>query len=139
MKLDHIGYLVRSIDHAINFFELQGFSLEKDIVEDENRKIRIAFINDGKARIELVEPNKLSVVAGKLKKGEVGAYHLCFNSTCPEEDYEVMRENGCKQIIQDEIAIALDGAYVSFWASPNIGLIELTYVKENNTNLGGKS
>lgn len=78
-KVHHVALIVRSIDDALGFWrDMLGLELEtiKDIDSD---KVRIAFLNVGESRIELVEPTDDSTGVARFlaTKGE-GFHHVCF-------------------------------------------------------------
>ncbi|MEM3684435.1 MAG: methylmalonyl-CoA epimerase [Conexivisphaerales archaeon] len=77
-RLDHIGIAVRNVDVASKTYALLGFSLmSKEEVPEEG--VKIAMLNAGETRIELLEPlNSNSVIAKFLEKRGEGIHHIAF-------------------------------------------------------------
>src|ERR1043166_232216 len=73
-KLDHLGIAVRSLDHALKFYQEQlGLSVwVRETVAHE--KVNEAMLPVGEPRIELLEPAEADSVIGKFleKRGEGG-------------------------------------------------------------------
>lgn len=69
MKIDYIGYCVKSIPKAKQQFELLGYEFS-DTINDTARNVEIAFGINGNYKIELVAPKSSasSPVDGLLKK-----------------------------------------------------------------------
>jgi methylmalonyl-CoA/ethylmalonyl-CoA epimerase len=78
-KIDHIAIAVRDIDSAARFYHEQ-LGLEVSARETvPQRKVRVAFIQLGATRIELVQPDSPeSPIAKFLEKRETGIHHICF-------------------------------------------------------------
>ena len=78
-KLDHIGIAVKDLDRAIKLYK-NVFGIEPSLVyESAYTKAKIAFIQIGEIRIELIQPSNPESVIGKFleKKGE-GIHHISF-------------------------------------------------------------
>jgi methylmalonyl-CoA epimerase len=78
-KIEHIGIAVKSIKGAMKFYgDILNLGLS-EIVEVQNRKLRIAFIELSGTKIELLESMAEGSVIDKFiqKKGE-GIHHVCF-------------------------------------------------------------
>ncbi|PYT16201.1 MAG: hypothetical protein DMG59_11235, partial [Acidobacteria bacterium] len=71
-KLDHLGIAVRSLDHALKFYQDQlGLSVSvRETVAHE--KVNVAMLPVGEPRIELLEPAEADSVIGRFleKRGE---------------------------------------------------------------------
>jgi len=78
-KLDHLGIAVRSLDHALKFYQDQlGLSVSvRETVAHE--KVNVAMLPVGEPRIELLEPAEADSVIGKFleKRGE-GLHHVAI-------------------------------------------------------------
>jgi methylmalonyl-CoA epimerase len=78
-KLDHLGIAVRSLDHALKFYQEQlGLSVSvRETVAHE--KVNVAMLPVGEPRIELLEPAEADSVIGKFleKRGE-GLHHVAI-------------------------------------------------------------
>jgi LAO/AO transport system kinase len=78
-RIDHLGIAVRSLDHALKFYESQlGLRVAlRDTVTQE--KVNVAMLALGDPRIELLEPTEPDSVIGKFleKRGE-GLHHIAL-------------------------------------------------------------
>jgi len=78
-RIDHLGIAVRSLDHALKFYESQlGLRVAmRDTVAQE--KVKVAMLTLGDPRIELLEPTEPDSVIGKFleKRGE-GLHHIAL-------------------------------------------------------------
>ena len=78
-KLDHLGIAVRSLDHALKFYQDQlGLSVSvRETVAHE--KVNVAMLPVGEPRIELLEPAEADSVIGRFleKRGE-GLHHVAI-------------------------------------------------------------
>lgn len=126
LKIHHIGYLVKKIEPAIRIMQSLGYRITQDTVFDEIRQVDICFLEKDGYRIELVRPvSENSVVYGLLKKYKNCPYHICYETTDFEKDYEALRAEGFLPIDSLTPAPALQNKEVIFLTSPAIGMIEL--------------
>lgn len=77
--IDHIGIAVRRLDEALPLWrDLLGLPLI-GIEEVESEGVRVAILQAGDARIELLEPlHEGSPIARHLEKRGPGIHHLAF-------------------------------------------------------------
>ncbi|MGM0416324.1 MAG: methylmalonyl-CoA epimerase [Thermodesulfobacteriota bacterium] len=78
-KINHIGVAVTSIEEALPYYRDQlSMNYEGDEVVAE-QKVKVAFLQIGDSRIELLEPTSDdSPVAGFLKKNGPGVHHIAY-------------------------------------------------------------
>lgn len=78
-KIDHLGIAVRSIAERIGFWG-HGLALgEPHLEEVGSEKVRVAMLEVGESRIELLEPtSEDSVIASFLRERGEGIHHVCF-------------------------------------------------------------
>ena len=78
-KIDHIGIAVNSLDEALPFYrDLLGMAF-KGIEEVAEQKVKVAMLEIGASKIELLEPTSPdSPVAGFLAKNGPGIHHLAY-------------------------------------------------------------
>ncbi len=80
-KVDHIGIAVKSIEKALPFYtETLGLSL-LEIEEVQSEKVKVAFIDGGNIKLELLEPlDESSAIASFLSKKEKASimWHLAL-------------------------------------------------------------
>jgi len=115
MKVDHIGYAVRSIAKAREFFELLGFYATSGEVIDITQKSRILFLTDDNTRIELIEPiSEDSPTVKLLSRIGPTPYHLCFTTKCFDRTFDEMKDKAI--VIMDKMpAQAFEGRRVAFF------------------------
>lgn len=102
MKLDHIGIAVKNIEDKLKIWQdLLGLKLQM-IEEVPQQKVKIAVLNIGDAKIELLEPMENESPVAKFidKRGE-GIHHLCFEVEDIERALSKIKKNGIKLI--DEV------------------------------------
>ncbi len=129
MKIHHIGYLVKNIDVALREFLDLGYQLEQEIVDDNLRKIRIAFVIKNNYRVELVSPMvKSSAVGDLLKKIGNSPYHICYEVVDLDDKIKELEAVGYMLTIKPQNAPAIKGRRVAFLYNMNIGIIELLEV-----------
>ncbi len=125
MKIDHIGYAVKSIDKAKTQMEVLGFIFE-ETVTDTDRNIYIAFGEMCDCRVELVSPiSEGTPVDEFLKKVGPSPYHICYKSNDIESDIERLKQKRFKVTIPLAPAIAFGSKRVVFLYSLSVGLVEI--------------
>ena len=125
MKVDHIGYAVKSIDKAKRSLEVLGYSFEPTI-EDKDRNIFLCFGELDGYRIELVAPmGEKTPVDMHLSKIGPTPYHICYKSDEIEKDIELLKANRYKVSVPLAPAVAFGNKRVVFLYSLSAGLIEI--------------
>ena len=98
MKIDHIGIAVKNLDEAINTYKKLGFTVS-DIEEVPSQKVRVAFIEIGNSRIELLEPSRTdSPISKFLQKHGQGIHHLAIEVEDIEKKIESLKISGVSLI-----------------------------------------
>ena len=96
--VDHIGIAVESIETARRFWEALGLEI-RDIEEVPQEGVRVAIIELGGARVELLEPTRPdSPVAKFLAKRGPGIHHVCLASDALEEDDRGLAAAGVERL-----------------------------------------
>lgn len=125
MRVDHIGYAVKSIDKAMKAMAVLGYVFEP-VVEDPERHILISFGSLDGYRIELVAPmGEGSPVDMHLSKIGPTPYHICYKSNNLEKDVDQLKAARYKEVIPPAPAVAFGGRRVVFLYSLTVGLIEI--------------
>lgn len=127
MRLHHIGYAVRNINDAAEYFISLGYEPCGNEVDDFERGVKICFFRDRNgAKIELIAPLRDdSPVSLWLKKNGCSPYHLCYESSDIEQDLLTLNNKGFRVAVPMSPAPAVNGRRVVFLYNPHIGLIEL--------------
>lgn len=98
-KINHIGIAVRDLETSIQLYtNVLGLKL-KGIETVESEKVRVAFIEIGEVKIELLEATSPESPIAKFieKKGE-GIHHIALETDNCEKQLEIVREHGIKLI-----------------------------------------
>lgn len=113
-NVDHIGIAVGSIEKALPYYtETLGLSLIS-IEEVASQKVRVAFIDAGNLKLELLEATEKDGPIAKFieKRGE-GVHHIAFGVEDIRTRMQSLKENGV-QLLQDEPKKGAGGAEVAF-------------------------
>jgi methylmalonyl-CoA mutase C-terminal domain/subunit len=98
-KIEHIGIAVKNLEEAVRFYtqmlglKLLGF----ETVESE--QVRVAFLEIGETRLELLEATDESSAIAKFiaKKGE-GIHHIALNVDNQQERLDALKNAGVRLI-----------------------------------------
>ncbi|MBL0224423.1 MAG: methylmalonyl-CoA epimerase [Geobacteraceae bacterium] len=78
-KINHIGIAVRSLEESIPFYRDQLAMPFAGIEEVAEQKVRVAMLQVGESKIELLEPtSEESPVAKFIEKNGPGIHHLAY-------------------------------------------------------------
>lgn len=113
-KVDHIGIAVKDLNHALPYYiDMLGLTLLG--VEDvENQKVKVAFIDAGNVKLELLEPiGGEGAIAKFIEKRGEGIHHIAFGVTDIRARMDELKEKGV-QLLQDEPNKGAGGAEVAF-------------------------
>ena len=113
-KVDHIGIAVRDLNAVLPYYtDTLGLPLMK-IEEVESQKVRVAFIDAGNVKLELLEPmdDQSAIFKFLEKKGE-GIHHIAFGVENIEQRMEELRDNGVR-LLSDKPNPGAGGAMVAF-------------------------
>jgi methylmalonyl-CoA/ethylmalonyl-CoA epimerase len=113
-KVDHIGIAVKSLENALPFYT-NVLKLPLLGIEDvKSEKLRVAFLQVGETKIELLEPmTEDSVVAKFIETRGEGLHHVALGVESIEERIKEIKENGIR-MIQDQPKLGAGGAQVAF-------------------------
>ena len=113
-NVDHIGIAVSNIEESIAYYtNVLGLKLLK-IEEVESQQVKVAFIDAGNVKIELLEPmSEKSAVHGFIEKRGQGIHHVAFGVTGIEERMQQLREQGVR-LLSDGPLPGAGGAQVAF-------------------------
>ena len=125
--VDHIGIAVESIETARRFWEALGLEI-RDIEEIPQEGVRVAMIELGGTRLELLEPTRPdSPVAKFLAKRGPGIHHVCLGSDDLAADDARLAAAGVERL-RAEPTPGAGGARVQFVHPKSAGgvLVELS-------------
>ena len=98
-KINHIGIAVKSLDDAIPFYRDNLCMELKGIEEVAEQKVRIAMLQVGESKIELLEPiSEESPVAKFIEKHGTGIHHIAYEVADIEAAIAKMLAEGARMI-----------------------------------------
>lgn len=120
-KVDHIGIAVRSIEKALPFYtdvlRLPFLGIE----EVESEQVKVAFLQAGEAKIELLEPlSSESAIAKFIEKRGEGIHHVALGVDDITERIRELKEHGIR-MIQEMPKRGAGGAWVAFMHPKSTG------------------
>jgi methylmalonyl-CoA/ethylmalonyl-CoA epimerase len=113
-KVDHIGIAVKSLETTLPFYtdvlKLPLLGIE----EVETQLVRVAFLQAGGTKLELLEPTSDESTISKFieKRGE-GIHHVALAVESIEERISEIREKGIR-MIDDQPRAGAGGANIAF-------------------------
>src|SRR6185437_13820213 len=127
--IDHLGIAVKSLAHARKFYE----QLVVEISGEEtvpHEKVRVAMIQLGDSRIELLEPTGPDSAIAKFlgKRGE-GVHHVSLHVPDLSHAVEQLKASGAR-LISDEIKVGAGGHLYIFVHPSSTGGVLLELVQE---------
>lgn len=101
-KINHIGIAVKSLENSISFYRDQLGMTFEGTEEVADQKVKVAFLQIGESRIELLEPTSDDSPIAKFleKKGE-GTHHIAYEVEDVAATLVDLKEKGVRLI--DEI------------------------------------
>ncbi len=112
-SVNHIGIAVKSIDEAIQYYiEILGLKLIA-IEEVQSQNVRVAFIDAGNIKLELLEPLGEGAVSKFIEKRGEGVHHIAFDVTDIRTRMRELSEKGVR-LLQDVPKPGAGGAEVAF-------------------------
>ena len=113
-KVDHIGIAVKNIEDSLPYYtDVLGLKLIH-IEEVDSEKVRVAFIDSGNVKLELLQPlDETSAIHSFLEKKGEGIHHIAFGVTNIQERLDELKKKGVR-LIQDTPKVGAGGAQVAF-------------------------
>jgi len=98
-KINHIGIAVKSLDDSLPFYR-DNLGMEfKGIEEVAEQKVRVAMLQVGESKIELLEPTSDdSPVAKFIEKNGPGIHHLAYEVADIEAAIAKLMADGARMI-----------------------------------------
>ncbi|MFF2448685.1 methylmalonyl-CoA epimerase [Neobacillus sp. NPDC058068] len=113
-KVDHIGIAVKSLEHTLPFYtnvlKLSLLAIE----EVDSQKVKVAFLQAGQTKLELLEPtSEESPIAKFIEKRGEGIHHVALGVESIEERISEMNEKGIR-MIDEQPRLGAGGAHIAF-------------------------
>ncbi|HZG73249.1 MAG TPA: methylmalonyl-CoA epimerase [Chondromyces sp.] len=113
-KVDHIGVAVSSLEETLPFYTEQLQLPLLKIEEVQSEQVKVAFIDAGNVKIELLEPmSEESAIAKFIEKRGPGIHHVAFGVHDIEDRIQEIKEKGIR-MINEQAKIGAGGAQVAF-------------------------
>lgn len=98
-QIEHIGIAVKNLESSIPFYtDLLGLKLV-GIETVESEQVRVAFIEIGETRLELLEAtNPESSIAKFIEKKGEGIHHIAFQTQDSQQHLDFLKMQGIKLI-----------------------------------------
>lgn len=98
-KINHIGIAVKSLDDSVPFYRDNLGMAFAGIEEVAEQKVRVAMLQVGESKIELLEPTSAdSPVAKFIEKNGVGIHHIAYEVDSIEEAIAGLLADGARMI-----------------------------------------
>lgn len=98
-KINHIGIAVQSIDAALPFYRDNLGMVCAGLEEVAEQKVRVAMLQIGESKIELLEPTSPeSPVAKFLEKSGPGIHHIAYEVCDIEAAIAKLQQEGVRMI-----------------------------------------
>ena len=131
MKIDHLGIATREIAETLEFWrDALGLHLH-DIEEVPDQKVRVAMLDLGESRVELLEPPSAdSPIAKFLEKRGPGIHHIAVGVDDINAALNRLRNHGAR-LIDESPRPGAGGSLVAFVhpSTANGVLLELVQPK----------
>ena len=130
--IDHLGIAVKSLAEARKFYEKLGLEVQSEETV-AHEKVKVAMIQVGESRIELLEPlNSDSVIAKYLAKRGEGLHHIAIHVPDLAHSVEELKAAGTR-FVSDEIKIGAGGHLYVFVHPSSAGGVLVELVQEQPT------
>ena len=114
LKIDHIGIAVKDLEAAIRMYGLLTEPQETEILEVPQEGIRVAMLQVGDVRLELLQPiTEQSTVSRFLQRRGPGLHHIAIRVGNIEDAIQKTRSHGF-QLIDDVPRPGVCGAKAAF-------------------------
>lgn len=98
-KINHIGIAVQSLEATIPFYRDNLGMAFAGIEEVPEQKVRVAMLQVGESKIELLEPTSVdSPVAKYIEKNGAGIHHIAYEVTDIEAAIATLLADGVRMI-----------------------------------------
>ncbi len=133
MKLDHVGIAVRDLSQALEQWKLLG-AVYKGTEEVVSQKVRVAFLQTGESKTELLEPtDPSSPIAKFLDSGKKGVHHLAYQVADIDSKLAELKSQGLS-LIHEQAVPGAGGTRVAFIHPKSVDgvLVELVEYSTGN-------
>ena len=112
--IDHIGVAVNNLDEALAVYEKALGLKHERVTVVESQKVKIAFLQVGDSRIELLEPlSKESTLSGFLEKKGEGIHHIALKVAGIDDMLKKLKNQGVT-LIDETPRPGAEGGRIAF-------------------------
>jgi len=113
-KIDHIGIAVKKIEEAARFHS-ETFGLKvSGPIEVPSQKVKIAFMEIGEVKLELIEPlGEDSPILKFIQKRGEGLHHICFQVEDIDQALKELKNKNIK-LIDENPRMGATGKRIAF-------------------------
>ena len=125
MVIDHIGIVVRSLDHGIEQWEsLFGYRKSSDIVVNTRQKVRVVFLSkQGSVTVKLLEPSEPESSVSVLARKGGGLHHICFRCADLNTEILLLKDQGVRLTVPPQPGEAFLNHDIAFlFTDGNLGI-----------------
>ena len=113
-KINHIGIAVKSLDETLTFYRDNLGMAFAGIEEVAEQKVRVAMLQIGESKIELLEPtSEDSPVASFIEKNGAGIHHIAYEVADIEAAIAKLLAGGAR-MIDEKPRHGAHGARIAF-------------------------
>lgn len=136
--LDHLAIAVRSLDDASALWSSLLGREESGREEVSTEGVRVAFLGEGKGRVELLEPTDSDSAVGRfLEREGPGLHHVCL--AVPDLDAALERaEEAGAEAVAPRIRDGAGGRRVAFLHPGSTGGVLVEMAEEAGARGGGR-
>ena len=127
MVIDHIGVVVRSLEHGIEQWRrLFGYRQNSGVVTNTRQKVKVTFLSKKNSlTVKLVEPlDETSPMFPFARKGG-GLHHLCFRCDSLSKTIHDLQQKGARFVVPPEPGEAVENNNIAFFLTENNLNVEL--------------
>ena len=112
--IDHIGIAVNDLNEALAVYERALGLKHERVTVVESQKVKVAFLQVGESRIELLEPlSKESTLTGFLEKRGEGIHHIALRVEGIEDMLKKLQNQGIT-LIDEKPRPGAEGGKIAF-------------------------
>jgi methylmalonyl-CoA/ethylmalonyl-CoA epimerase len=127
MVIDHIGVVVRSLEHGVEQWQkLFGYRQNSGVVTNTRQKVKVTFLSKKNSlTVKLLEPvDETSPIFPFARKGG-GLHHLCFRCDALSQTIPDLQKNGARFVVPPEPGEAFENNQIAFFLTENNLNVEL--------------
>jgi methylmalonyl-CoA/ethylmalonyl-CoA epimerase len=124
MVIDHIGIVVRSLEHGIQEWqEVFGYTRNSEIVINTRQAVRVVFLSKKDSlTIKLLEPLDADSPVWLFARKGGGLHHICFRCNNVETQIPLLRDKGVRLLVPPQPGEAFRNNKIAFLFAENLNI-----------------